>query len=47
MASNTTILHRRDRLKKKKAGRKRKARLARKGTTPTKAAFFGDKGGEK
>ena len=43
MSSCTHILKIRDRMKKKAAGKKRKKALARKGTTPTKAALFGDK----
>lgn len=42
MASPTAIYMTRVRLKTKKAGRKRKNQLNNKGTTPTKAAFFGD-----
>ena len=42
MASPTKIYMTRVRLKTKKAGRKRKNKLANHGTTPTRAAFFGD-----
>jgi hypothetical protein len=42
VASPTKIYMTRVRLKTKAAGRKRKNRLANHGTTPTKAAFFGD-----
>ena len=42
MASPTKVYMCRVRLKTKKAGRKRKNKLANHGTTPTKAAFFGD-----
>jgi hypothetical protein len=36
------MLKTRDRLKKKAAGKKRKKALAGKGTTPSRAALFGD-----
>ena len=42
MASPTNILKTRDRLKQKKAGRDRKRKLERQGTTPKKSAVFGD-----
>lgn len=43
MASCTKVYKARKALKKKKAGRKRKNKLAKHGTTPDKATFFGDK----
>ncbi len=43
MASIAKVTKVRVALKKRKAGRKRKNRLAKHGTTPTKAVFFGDK----
>lgn len=42
MASLTKVFMTRVRLKTAKAGRKRKNALEKKGTTPTRAAFFGD-----
>lgn len=42
MASATAIFMTRVRLKERKAGRKRKNQLNTRGTTPTKAALFGD-----
>lgn len=42
MASITKVYMTRVRLKTAKAGRKRKNRLENHGTTPTRAAFFGD-----
>lgn len=43
MGSPTRIHKTRKRLKKHNAGRKRKNQLDNRGTTPTKAAVFGDK----
>jgi len=43
MASVTAAYMVRARLKKRGSGKKRKAKLEREGTTPTKAKFFGDK----
>ena len=43
MASATKVYKVRKRLKQNKMGRKRKNRLAKAGTTPSKADFFGDK----
>ena len=43
MASATKIYKCRQRLKRRKAGRKRKNRIEREGSTPTRAALFGDK----
>jgi hypothetical protein len=42
MASPTKAYKVRKRLKQKKAGRARKNRTEREGSTPTPAAFFGD-----
>ena len=42
MASPTKIYMTRVRLKTKKAARKRKNRLANHGSTPSRAAFFGE-----
>ncbi len=42
VASLTTIYMTRVRLKTHKMGRKRKNQLENRGTTPTRAAFFGD-----
>jgi hypothetical protein len=42
MASSTQVYKTRKKLKKRKAGRKRKNEIARKGSTPSRAAFFGD-----
>lgn len=42
MASPTKVYTTRIKLKTRKAGRKRKNKLQNHGTTPTKAAFFGD-----
>lgn len=42
MASVTKVYMTRVRLKTAKAGRKRKNALEKHGTTPTRAAFFGD-----
>lgn len=42
MASPTKVYMTRIRLKRVKAGRKRKNYLAKHGTTPPKAVFFGD-----
>lgn len=42
MASVTKVYMTRVRLKTAKAGRKRKNRLENHGTTPTRAAFFGE-----
>jgi hypothetical protein len=42
MASVTKVYMTRVRLKTAKAGRKRKNALENHGTTPTRAAFFGD-----
>jgi len=43
MASATKVYKVRKRLKAKKAGRKRKNRLSKNGTTPSKADLFADK----
>jgi hypothetical protein len=42
VASPTKVYMTRARIKSRKAGRKRKNRLENNGTTPTRAAFFGD-----
>ncbi len=42
MASPTQIYMKRARIKSKKAGKKRKVQLDKHGSTPTRAAFFGD-----
>jgi hypothetical protein len=42
MASWTAVYMTRKRLKAKKAGRARKLKIARDGSTPSRAAFFGD-----
>lgn len=42
MASATRVYKARLRMKNKKQGRKRKIEIARKGSTPTRAVFFGD-----
>lgn len=42
MASPTHIYMTRVRLKKRAQGKARKKKVAREGTTPTKAAVFGD-----
>lgn len=42
MASVTKVHMTRVRLKTAKAGRKRKNALEKRGTTPTRAAFFGE-----
>ena len=43
MASISRMTKAKVRMKQKKAGRSRKKANERNGTTPTKAAFFGDK----
>jgi hypothetical protein len=43
MASVTKVFKVRKKLKNRKQGRARKNRLAKLGTTPTQAVFFGDK----
>lgn len=45
MASPTKVFMTRVRLKTRNAGRKRKNLLQSRGTTPTRAAFFGDDAG--
>ncbi len=47
MGSVTHVYMTRVRLKTRKMGRKRKNTLANKGTTPSRAAFFGDATAEK
>lgn len=42
MASRTMVYKRRKRLKACKAGRDRKLRTAKLGSTPSRAVFFGD-----
>ena len=42
MASDSKVFKARKKIKARKRGRARKNRLARDGTTPTKAEFFGD-----
>ena len=42
VASSTKVYKVRKRIKRRKMGRKRKNELARKGTTPPLAVFFGD-----
>jgi hypothetical protein len=42
MASSTKITEKRTKAKQRKAGHKRKAKLARHGTTPSQATLFGD-----
>jgi hypothetical protein len=42
VASPTQIFMKRNRIKSKKAGKKRKVLLEKTGSTPTRAAFFGD-----
>ena len=42
MASLTKIFMTRNRIKLRSSGRKRKAKLRKQGTTPTRAALFGD-----
>jgi hypothetical protein len=42
MASNTNIRKTRKQMRAKKAGRARKNQIARRGSTPSKAALFGD-----
>jgi hypothetical protein len=42
MASSTKITQKRAKAKARKAGHKRKVKLARKGTTPSQAKLFGD-----
>jgi hypothetical protein len=43
VASVTHMLKIRDKMKKKAAGKKRKKALEKKGTTPSRAVFFGDR----
>jgi hypothetical protein len=47
MASPTRAYKVRKKLKKKQLGRARKNKLAKHGSTPSKAAFFGDKSAKK
>ena len=42
MASWTQVYMTRKRIKAKKMGRNRKLKVARQGSTPSRAAFFGD-----
>jgi hypothetical protein len=42
VASPTQIYMKRARIKSKKAGKKRKQHLEKHGSTPTRAAFFGE-----
>ncbi|MBI5508174.1 MAG: hypothetical protein HY903_05425 [Deltaproteobacteria bacterium] len=42
MASPTRVYMQRNRIKAKKAGKKRKQQLEKHGSTPTRAALFGE-----